>query len=145
MPLILAGTIGSNTIAACLLIHSRLSCTYKLNSPNDAVSDLGIYDIEVNGTLHKVGKADLVRVTKSSGLPTRLHQQVRKLEKTHGKGNVQGQVAENLGQTTTRAAKAAENARIKSFVDRTGSAPIGNEKSYSHESVCWADLHSSGS
>jgi len=60
----------------------------------------------VNGTLHKVGKADLVRVTKSSGLPTRLHQQIRKLEKTHGKGNVQGQVAENLGQTTTRAANA---------------------------------------
>ena len=84
----------------------------------------------MKGALHKVGKADLDRVTKLSGLPTRLHQQVRKLEKTHGKGNVQGQVVENLGQTTTRAAKAAENARIKSAVDRTGSVPIGNEKSY---------------
>ncbi|MGI2175816.1 hypothetical protein [Shewanella ulleungensis] len=100
-----------------------------LNS-NDAVSNFGIYDIEVNGALNKVGKADLNRVTKSSGLPTRLHQQVRKLEKTHGKGNVQGQVVKNLGQTTTGAAKTAENARIKNVVDRTGIVPIGNQKSY---------------
>ena len=39
----------------------------------------------MNGGMHKVGKADLVRVTKSSGLPTRLHQKVRKLENTYGK------------------------------------------------------------
>jgi len=70
------------------------------------------------------------RVTQSSGLPTRLHQQVRKLEKTHGKGNVAGQVVDDLGRTTTRAAKAAENARIKSIVDQTGIVPPGNIKSY---------------
>jgi hypothetical protein len=53
-----------------------------LNS-NEAVSEFGVYEIEVEGEvlLGKVGKADLERVTTLSGLPTRLHQQVRKLEK----------------------------------------------------------------
>jgi len=35
MPLILAGTIGSNTIAACLFTLWLLSCTYYLNSPTE--------------------------------------------------------------------------------------------------------------
>jgi hypothetical protein len=100
-----------------------------LNS-NDAVSDFGIYEVEVNGTLNKVGKADLNRVTQSSGLPTRLHQQVRKLEKQHGIGNVRGEVVEELGSTTTRAAKAAETARLQRIYDKTGAVPKGNEKSF---------------
>lgn len=97
---------------------------------NSAVSEFGLYETQIYGELNKVGKADLGRVTKSTGLPTRLHAQVRKLEKIHGKGSVQGQVVENLGQTTTAAAKAAEHARIKASVDRTGTVPPGNEKSY---------------
>ena len=43
-------------------------------NPNDAVSRFGVYEIKVNGVVHKFDKADLNRVTKSSGLPTRLHQ-----------------------------------------------------------------------
>lgn len=100
-----------------------------LNS-NDATSNFGIYELETPEGLEKVGKADLNRVTKSSGLPTRVHQQVRKLEKVHGKGNVKAKVVENLGETTTAKAKAAENARIKSIVDKTGKVPPGNESSY---------------
>ncbi|GGP73009.1 hypothetical protein GCM10009347_41920 [Shewanella algicola] len=129
---VVAGKVGTEAYIERKLKVARLPDVTKevnLNS-NDAVSNFGIYDIEVNGALNKVGKADLNRVTKSSGLPTRLHQQVRKLEKTHGKGNVQGQVVKNLGQTTTGAAKTAENARIKNVVDRTGIVPIGNQKSY---------------
>ncbi len=49
---------------------------------NHAVSHFGIYEIKVNGETYKFGKADLDRVTQSSGLPTRLHQQVRRLSKT---------------------------------------------------------------
>ncbi|MHA3770735.1 RHS repeat-associated core domain-containing protein [Verrucomicrobiota bacterium sgz303538] len=100
-----------------------------LNS-NDATSRFGIYEIETPRGLEKVGKADLNRVTKSSGLPTRLHQQLRKLLRIFGKGNVRGRVVEDLGVTTTSAAKAAENARIKRIVDKTGKIPPGNEKSY---------------
>ncbi|TAK64711.1 RHS repeat-associated core domain-containing protein, partial [Methylobacter sp.] len=109
-----------------------LNCPEKyfhLNS-NDAISNFGIYEIYINGKLYKIGKADLDRITQSSGLPTRLHQQVRELEKTYGKGNVPAQVVENLGEITTRAAKAAENARISDIFGQTGSIPLGNERSY---------------
>jgi len=43
---------------------------------NKAISHFGLYEIYVNGELYKIGKADLERITKSTGLPTRLHQQV---------------------------------------------------------------------
>src|SRR5205807_7243301 len=51
---------------------------------NDAVSQFGIYKIWVKDKLRKIGKVDLLRVTESSGLPTRLHQQVRKLKELYG-------------------------------------------------------------
>ncbi|EEF3029103.1 RHS repeat-associated core domain-containing protein, partial [Salmonella enterica] len=57
---------------------------YTINT-NGAIGDFGVYKIEINGELYKYGKTDMNRVTKSSGLPTRLHQQVTKLEKTYGK------------------------------------------------------------
>jgi len=102
-----------------------------LNS-NGATSNYGIYEIKVNGNLQdgKIGKADLNRVTQSSGLPTRLHQQVRKLEEIHGKGNVEGKVVEDLGQTTTAQAKAAETSRLQKNYDETGTVPEGNKKSF---------------
>jgi len=97
---------------------------------NDAVSNFGVYEIEVNDALHKVGKADLKRVTQKSGLPTRIHAQARKLEKKHGKGNVQATVVEDLGETTTKAAKAAEAARLQRIYDATKKVPGGNKKSF---------------
>jgi hypothetical protein len=110
--------------------HSTLAAKKPNLNSNDATSNFGLYEIETPAGLEKVGKADLSRVTQSSGLPTRLHQQVRKLEKVHGQGNVKGTVVDDLGETTTGAAKAAENARIKKIVDETGQVPPGNQKSY---------------
>jgi len=52
---------------------------------NNATGNFGVYEIKVDGDLYKLGKADLDRVTQSSGLPTRVHQQVRKLQEVHGK------------------------------------------------------------
>jgi hypothetical protein len=100
-----------------------------LNS-NSATSEFGLYEIRVNDELHKVGKADLNRVTKSTGLPTRLHQQVRKLTEQYGEGTVKGQVVEKLGQTTTSGAKASEMARLRAIHDATGKVPLGNAKSF---------------
>lgn len=97
---------------------------------NAAVSNFGIYEIKVKEALYKVGKADLSRVTQSSGMPTRLHQQIRSLEKVFGKGNVEGNVVEKLGETTTAAAKAAETGRLRQYFERVGSIPIGNLKSF---------------
>ncbi len=108
------------------MVHN--SCN--LNS-NAAVSNFGIYEILVNGQLFKIGKADLARKTLSSGLPTRLHQQVRKLEAVFGKGNVVGRVVDNLGFVTTEAAKVAEHAKILENFKTTGMLLIGNWKSFS--------------
>lgn len=102
-----------------------------LNS-NEAKGHFGIYEIEIDGLLYKVGKADLDRITLSSGLPTRLHQQIRKLEKIHGKGHVAGQVVDDLGKikNSTAQAKAAEKARIRAIYEKTGNVPLGNERSF---------------
>ncbi|MCH8150243.1 MAG: hypothetical protein IH987_20065, partial [Planctomycetes bacterium] len=100
-----------------------------LNS-DDAVAKFGLYEIHINGSIYKVGKANLGRVTRSSGLPTRMHQQVRKLEKVFGKGNVMGKVVDDLGETTTLLAKHAEHARILDSFKKTGFVPLGNWKSF---------------
>ena len=106
--------------------------TGHLNS-NDAKGNFGLYEITVNDpsrSLFKIGKADLGRITQSSGLPTRLHQQVRGLEKVYGKGNVIGRVVEDLGVVTTLEAKAAETARRQRWFDAMGFVPRGNQSSF---------------
>jgi len=102
---------------------------------NTAVGNFGVYEIRINGELHKIGKADLGRVTQSSGQPTRLHQQIRNLEKIHGKGNVSGNVVEK-GFTTTATAKAAETARLQRHYDKTGKVLEGNKKSFKPKKLC---------
>jgi len=106
-------------------VHNKCN----LNS-NNAVANFGVYSIYVKGVLHKIGKAHLGRITKASGLPTRLHAQLRQLRKKYGSDSVTSGEIIDLGRTTTRAAKAVENAEIKSYVDRTGIVPLGNRKSY---------------
>jgi hypothetical protein len=75
---------------------------------NLAKSNFGVYKIEIDGTLHKIGKADLDRITQSSGLPTRLHQQIRKLTKSNPDSVVTGEVIEVLPNSTSSAAKSVE-------------------------------------
>lgn len=115
------GVLAHNTCPNAPRIH--------LNG-NTAVSNYGLYEIEVNGALYKIGKADLNRVTQSSGLPTRLHQQVRKLREQYGDFNVSGQVVELLGNVSTQEAKLAESARIQRYFDQTRTVPVGNVKSF---------------
>lgn len=96
---------------------------------NSSTGNFGIYEIHINGNLYKYGKADLNRVTKSSGLSTRLHQQVRKLQGLYGKDNVRGTVIQG-GIKTTELAKKAETAKLNNFYKNTGEIPLGNQKSY---------------
>ena len=100
-----------------------------LNS-NSATSNFGIYEIEVNGELYKIGKADLGRVTQSTGKPTRLHQQLEKLSRAYGRENVDGKVVQDLGVVTTAEAKLVEAARIRAFIEKNGLVPLGNRKSF---------------
>ena len=96
---------------------------------NSATGNYGVYEIKINDELYKIGKADLDRITKSSGLPTRLHQQDRKLAESFGRKNVDSRVVDRGYQTTAKA-KVAEDARIQKYYDETGKIPPGNEKSF---------------
>lgn len=97
---------------------------------NSATSNFGVYEISVAGSLYKVGKADLLRVTQSSGLPTRLHQQLRMFERQYGKDAVVGRIVEDLGPTTTAQARLAELARLQRILNETGVVPEGNRRSF---------------
>ncbi|ECA8972391.1 RHS repeat-associated core domain-containing protein [Salmonella enterica subsp. enterica serovar Omuna] len=102
---------------------------------NTATGNFGVYDIRIDGELYKYGKADLNRVTQSSGLPTRLHQQVRKLQEMYPDKQVVGTVLES-GHETTSLAKAAETARLDAHYKSTGQIPDGNKKSYKPKGKC---------
>ena len=129
----LAGGKGAGTAAIGQAENAALKNAAKesvnLNT-NGATSKFGVYEIEVNGSLYKIGKADCNRITQSSQLPTRLHQQLEKLRRVHGEEKVGGQVVENLGEITTAEAKAAETARIKAYFEQTGTVPPGNQRSF---------------
>jgi hypothetical protein len=97
---------------------------------NAAKGNFGIYEIFKDGQLYKYGKADLGRVTQSSGLPTRLHQQVRQLQNEFKGSEVFGRVIEDLGTVSTKSAKGVENAYLNFFYKTTGKIPVGNSKSF---------------
>lgn len=108
---------------------STESTPSKNKNSNDAAGNFGVYEIHIDGELEKIGKADLERVTQSSGQPTRLHQQVRKLEDANPAAKVEGKVVED-GHATTGEAKKAETKRLQDHFDKTGEVPKGNEKSF---------------
>lgn len=111
------------------LASSEIKLYNNLNSTN-AISNFGIYKIEIDGELYKYGKADLNRITQSSGLPTRLHQQVRNLSNKNPNSDVFGQIIQNLGMTTTKNAKSIEFGFINDYYNNTNVIPTGNAKSF---------------
>ncbi|MEQ4635653.1 RHS repeat-associated core domain-containing protein, partial [Providencia stuartii] len=102
---------------------------------NGATGNFGVYKIEIDGQLYKYGKADLNRVTQSTNLPTRLHQQVRKLQDLYPDKTITGTVIEE-GYKTTTAAKAAETAKLDEYYKKTNQVPEGNKKSYKPQGKC---------
>jgi RHS repeat-associated protein len=107
---------------------------------NDKISHFGIYQITIDGRVHKYGKADLERVTKagfdSKSQPTRLHQQVRKLREQNPGKVIEGHVINDLGTVTTKQAKAVETATIQAHYDATNEIPDGNKKSFKLSNSC---------
>ncbi len=97
---------------------------------NQALSRYGIYEIKIDGKLYKYGKADLTRITQSSGQPTRLHQQLRALTKQFPGKRIVGNVIQDLGVTTTDYAKYVETQYIQTFYDQIGTVPLGNANSF---------------
>ncbi|MEM9889097.1 MAG: hypothetical protein AAF849_24685, partial [Bacteroidota bacterium] len=114
------GTGGSTT---------KLGLAALNKNSNKAKGKFATYLFKLFGKTHKVGKADASRITKSTGLPTRVHQQRRKLVKKHGEDNVSVSVSQ-LGKTTTKEAKRVETSILKKIFKRTGKVPKGNERSF---------------
>jgi len=98
---------------------------------NTAGGDFVVYEIYKNDELYKIGKADQSRITKSSGDPTRLHQQLRTLNEKNNPNNdvYKGHIVER-GYTTTAEAKSAEKARLDRHYAEHKTIPEGNKKSY---------------
>lgn len=96
---------------------------------NSYIGNFGIYEIKINGETYKFGIADLDRVTKSSGQPTRLHQQASKLKR---QGNdVSGtDVIERFYNITKAEAKVIENSYIQNYYNTNSTIPIGNQNSF---------------
>lgn len=99
---------------------------------NDAVGNYGIYEIYVSGKLYKIGKADLDRITKCSGDPTRIHQQLRILRKKHGIDSVVYELVERLFGVTTSVAKEFEREFLKLYYELENEVPDGNKKSFKY-------------
>ncbi len=97
---------------------------------NNALGNYGIYEIVVNGQTYKIGKADLDRITLSSGDATRLHQQLRKLAEEFGIENIDNEILEKLYQVTTEVAKEIEQNYLQNYYETTGEIPEGNKKSF---------------
>ncbi len=94
---------------------------------NKAVGQFVNYVFRNGKEILKVGKADAGRTTKSTGLPTRVHQQWRKLKKMYPNLEVS---INPLGRTTTANAKKIERSILKKIYEKLGYVPKGNAKSF---------------
>lgn len=97
---------------------------------NEALGNDAIYEILVYRKTYKIGKADLDRITLSSGDPTRIHQQLRKLRLKYGVQNVIYDIVESLFGITTEEAKAFERAILQLVYERDNIVPQGNQKNF---------------
>ena len=72
--------------------------------------------------------------TQSTGLPTRVHQQVEKLRKIHGERSVRP-ILKPIGRTTTGRAIQAETLRLQQFYESYGFVPKGNLGSFTPRTI----------
>ena len=92
--------------------------------------------IIIDGEVYKFAKADLNRIILKSGLPMRLHQQLRKLrnlDSNSGK-TVVGKVIRRC-LSTTKKAKAVETSRLYAYYAKKGNVSVGNQKSYNPQKI----------
>ena len=98
----------------------------KHKNSNDAKGNFVIYSLSIDDELEKYGKSDADRITKTPfNIPTRIHQQVRKLL---GLGkNVSYKILEYLFGVTTKDAKEVEQNYIDDYIKKYGQKPKGNK------------------
>jgi len=97
---------------------------------NDAVGNFCIYKILVEEKVYKIGKADFDRVTKISGIPTRIHQQIRILSTTFEPKLVTHIILEILLGVSTLDAKRLEKKFLRLVYEEEKEIPDGNTNSF---------------
>lgn len=97
---------------------------------NDAVGNFCIYQILIDDRVYKVGKADFDRITVSTGIPTRIHQQIRILSKTYRPKEITHVILEMLLGVSTLDAKRLEKKFLRMTFEEDKEVPVGNKKSF---------------
>lgn len=100
---------------------------------NNALGNYCIYVIRIFKKIFKFGKADFDRITKSTGIPTRIHQQMRKLIAEYGKYNVTYELIIVKLNVTTAQAKELEQLYLNNYIDEFNEIPEGNIKSHKNK------------
>ncbi len=102
----------------------------KHKNSNNAIGNFCIYQILFEGKVYKVGKADFDRITKFSGIPTRIHQQIRILSEKHETKTVTHVILETLLGVSTLDAKRMEKKLLRLTYKINNEIPEGNKKSF---------------
>ncbi len=102
----------------------------KHKNSNDAIGNFCIYQILIDDKVYKIGKADFDRITQSTGIPTRIHQQIRILRKTYKSKLVRHRIMEVLLGVSTFDAIRLEKKLLRSIYEKTKKIPKGNQKSF---------------
>ncbi len=100
---------------------------------NEAVGNYGVYEITIDGVTYKIGKADLDRITLSTNTPTRIHQQIVKLEKINTEKSVFHKILKSLFGAKTKTAKSIEQKILQQLFESNGIVPEGNKNSFKPE------------
>jgi RHS repeat-associated protein len=94
---------------------------------NDYVGHQGVYEIKVDGEVHKYGKADMTNTSKTTGQPTRLQSQVNKIRKENPSARVEGEVLHQNKKISTKDAKEIETQKIQQYKNKNNKLPPGNQ------------------
>ena len=102
----------------------------KHKNSNDAVGDFCIYRVLMDRKVYKVGKADFDRITLTTGMPTRIHQQIRILSTKYINKRIEHEILEILFGVSTLDAKRLERKVLNKMYESDRKVPDGNSKSF---------------
>jgi hypothetical protein len=123
MTLIPGGKVFKNTLKA--VKGAKVGKVHK--NSNDYVGHQGVYEIKVDGKLHKYGKADMTQ-TSSTGNPKRLQTQINKLQKQNPNSQVSGKIIYENKNISTAKIKQVETKAVQGYyVKNKQSYPPGNQ------------------
>ena len=118
------GTFASEGRSTAKTTTSSSGVLHKNN--NNYKGDQSVYEITIDGKLHKFGKADGTDLA-ANGNPNRLESQVNKLQKKNPNSEVDGSVIYNNENITTKNIKKVETDQVQNYVDEFGDFPPGNQ------------------